>query len=97
MRVSTAEVVTGNAASYMRKLCQHWSHKFAVTVDGDHGTIELPAVKCDLRASSALLTVRLELKEDADETHVRKVVEEHLQRFGFREELMFVWTSTVER
>ena len=43
MRVSTAEVATENAASYMRKLCAHWSHKFAVTVEGDHGTIELPA------------------------------------------------------
>lgn len=96
MRVSTAEVATENAASYMRKLCAHWSHKFAVTVEGDHGSIELPAARCDLRASSALLTVRLELKEDADEARMRRVVEEHLQRFGFREELVFLWNSNAE-
>jgi len=97
MRVSTAEVVTENAASYMRKLCAHWSHKFAVTVEGDHGTIELPGAKCDMRASPAALTVRLELKEeDADEPRMRKVLEEHLQRFGFQEELVFVWKSTME-
>jgi hypothetical protein len=94
MRVSTAEVTTENAASYMQKLCAHWSHKFAVTVDGHHGTIELPTAKCDLRASETMLTVRLELQEDADEARMQKVVEEHLQRFGFREELVFVWNST---
>ncbi len=94
VRVSTAEVATGNAASYMRKLCAHWSHKFATTVDGDHGTIELPAVTCDLQALPTTLLVRLELKEDADEARMRKVLEEHLQRFGFREELVFSWTST---
>ena len=93
MRVSTAEVSTEHAASYMRKLCAHWSHKFAVTVDAGHGTIELPAAKCDLRASATTLTVRLELQEDADEARMRKVLEEHLQRFGFREELVFIWNS----
>jgi len=96
MRVSTAEIWSENAGSYMRKLCAHWSHKFAVTLDGDHGTIELPSAKCDLRASEAALNVRLELKEDADEARVQKVVEEHLKRFGFREELVFAWNSTAE-
>lgn len=96
IRVSTAEVPTENAASYLRKLCAHWSHKFTVTVADDHGTIELPAAKCDLRAHPTMLTARLELKENADEARMRKVVEEHLQRFGFREELVFVWTTTTE-
>ena len=96
IRVSTAEVSTENAASYMRKLCAHWSHKFPVTAENDHGTIELPAARCDLGASTTTLTVRLELKEDADEARMRKVVEEHLQRFGFREELVFTWNSTPE-
>ncbi len=95
MRVSTAEATTANAASYMRKLCAHWSHKFAVTVEGDHGTIELPATKCELQASETMLTVRLELTEDADEERMRKVLEEHLQRFAFREELVFAWKSSV--
>ena len=96
MRILTAEVSTENAASYMRKLCAHWSHKFAVEVSESHGTIELPAAKCDLTAAPETLTVRLELKEDADEARLRKVVEEHLQRFGFREELVFAWNSTTE-
>ena len=96
IRLSTAEVPTENAASYMRKLCAHWSHKFAVTVDTHHGTIDLPAAKCDLQASPRLLTVRLRLNDDADEARLRTVLEEDLQRFGFREELVFSWTSTLE-
>ncbi len=96
VKVSTAEVPTGNAASLMRKLCAHWSHKLPVTVEGDHGRIELPAAMCDLQASETTLTVRLKFKEGADEAHMRTVVEEHLQRFGFREELLFPWNSTLE-
>ena len=41
MNVSIAKVSTENASSYLRKLCQHWSHKFLVSFDAQHGTIDL--------------------------------------------------------
>jgi hypothetical protein len=46
-------------------------------------------------AGSYLLNVRLELQQGADDAHLRRFVEEHLQRFGFREELRFLWTTTT--
>ena len=87
----TATVNTGNASSYLRKLCQHWSHRFTVEYNPQHGTIQLPAALCTLDATPETLLVRLDLQEGADEARLRSVVEEHLQRFGFQEELVFVW------
>jgi hypothetical protein len=93
--IHIATVPTGNASSYLRKLCQHWSHRFPVEFNDEHGVIELPQAKCTLDAAPQNLTVRLDLPEDADEARMRRVVEEHLQRFGFQEELVFVWNRTV--
>jgi hypothetical protein len=87
----TATVSTKNASSYLRKLCQHWSHRFPVECNDIRGTIQLPSALCTLDATPETLLVRLDLEEGADAVRLRAVVEEHLQRFGFREELVFVW------
>lgn len=93
MRVLIASVPTENASSFLRKLCQHWSHKFTVSYDDRHGWIELPAATYILDTADHSLNARMELKEEANQARVEKVVEEHLQRFGFRETLVFSWNS----
>ena len=75
----------------MKQLCRHWGHKFPVEFDDATGTIELPQAQCVLSATPELLAVRLTLPDDADQERMERVVAEHLQRFGFREELGFDW------
>lgn len=94
MKRSEAEVSTDNASSYLRKLCQHWSHKFTVAYDDQQGTIELPQTLCVLHADAATLRVRLEMEGDGDEDRMEQVVAEHLQRFGFKETLVFAWVRS---
>ena len=89
--ITTGTAATVNAGSYLRKLCQHWSHRFTVAYDEQHGTIELPAALCTLDAAPDSLLIRLDLQKGADEARLRQVVEEHLQRFAFKEELVFLW------
>ena len=96
MKTALAEVTTENATSLLRQLCRHWAHKFPVTFNDEHGTIELPAAVCTLDAGAALLKVRVEVPEDGDLTRMEGVVAEHLQRFGFRETLVFDWKRPVE-
>ncbi|MGI4830739.1 MAG: DUF2218 domain-containing protein [Janthinobacterium lividum] len=91
MKISEADVVTEHATSYLRQLCRHWSHRFDVQFDDLHGRIALPEALCTLNATPALLQVRLELTEAADPARVEQVVAEHLQRFGFKEQLVFPW------
>ena len=94
MQTSEAHVPTEHATSYLRQLCRHWSHRFPVTFDDVNGRIELPSAVCLLSADPAQLKVRLELAEDADVARMETVVAEHLQRFGFREQLQFAWRHT---
>jgi hypothetical protein len=89
---SRAEVNTANGAALMRNLCNHWGHKFPVECAEKDGRIELPQAVCRLAAAPKSLAVRLELAEGADQSRLEAVVEEHLKRFGFREELVFAWT-----
>lgn len=91
MKISEAQVSTEHAVSYLRQLCRHWAHKFPVEFTDEQGRIELPAALCLLQSSPAVLQVRLELKSDADQERIEQVVAEHLQRFGFREQLVFDW------
>lgn len=90
----SAEVATPNASSYLRKLCQHWAHKFTVEYNDQHGTIQLPSFLCTLDASPDKLAIVLDLNEGADLARAQSVVEEHIRRFGFKEELVFLWTTT---
>ena len=91
MKISMADVKTENAQSYMKQLCRHWAHKFPVVFDEEQGTIDLAGAKCLLAVEAAQLKVRLELEETADQDRMERVVAEHLQRFGFRETLVFNW------
>jgi hypothetical protein len=95
MNVSIAQVSTENASSYLRKLCQHWSHKFPVSFDAQHGMIDLTVGKCILDAEEYALKVRLELAAEADKTQLQRAVEEHIKRFAFRETLVFDWNSSA--
>ena len=93
MNISIARVSTENASSYLRKLCQHWSHKFLVSFDAQHGTIDLAVGKCILDAEENALKVRLEMVAEGNEARLQQVVEEHIKRFAFRETLVFDWNS----
>ena len=91
MNLSRAEVPTANAVSYLRQLCRHWSHKFPVEFDDTHGRIQLPKAIVQLMPSPTALSVYLEVAAAEDQARMEEVVAEHLQRFGFKETLVFNW------
>ena len=92
MTTLTANVPTESASRYLQQLCKHWSHKFEVSFDPQQGTIALPFGKTDLHAGADALIVTIHLNDGADPERPKKVVEDHLNRFAFREgELQFDW------
>lgn len=91
MTTTEANVPTAHATSYLRQLCRHWGHKFPVTFDDSQGRIELPKAVCELAALPEELRVVLTVPDAADTNRMQEVVAEHLQRFGFREQLVFDW------
>ena len=93
MKLSRAEVPTAHAVSYLRQVSRHWAHRFTVELadDGSHSKIMLAQAVCNLMSSPTALSVYLEVEAEADQDRMEHVLEEHLQRFGFRETLAFHW------
>ena len=93
--VSVARVPTHSASRYLQQLAKHWSHKMAVTFDAEKGTVDFPnGARLEMRADSETLDCLLTVPEDGDAARMRTVVQEHLDRFAFREApLSFDWRS----
>ena len=93
MQTSEAHVVTVHGDRYIQQLAKHWGHKFPVEATGRGTVIDLPLGRCTLDAAGDRLHVALTGRPDADMPRFQQVVAEHLQRFGFRETLVFDWQS----
>ena len=91
MSTSTADVTTEHASRYLQQLCKHWAHKFPVTFDPTHGEIELTIGRTVMDADAATLHIALTASDAAQIDQLERVVEDHIKRFAFREELAFNW------
>ena len=91
MSTSNADVATEHASRYLQQLCKHWSHKFPVTFDPKHGEIELTIGRTVMDADATALHIALTAGDAAQMEQLERVVEDHIKRFAFREELIFSW------
>jgi len=91
---SMAEVATAQASRYLQQLCKHFAHRLTVTFTPQAGEITFPSGTCRLKATDDRLTLSLEAADDAQLLQLQDVVERHLVRFAFREELKLAWQRT---
>ena len=90
MAVATSRVPTNHASRYLQQLCKHWGHKYPVEFTPTNGRIEMSAGVLILDADSEGLGLNLTAAAE-DLTRMQDVVAEHLQRFAFKEVLVFDW------
>lgn len=88
-----ADIITTHGSRYLQQLCKHWSHKFTVEFDPNHGSIQLDAVLCKLLAAPDRLVVDVEGPDPEALPRMCDVVFEHIQRFAFRETLQAHWVE----
>jgi hypothetical protein len=89
---STAIVKTEHASRYLQQLCKHWSHKMVTEFDAKKGRIDFASgAQVFMNAAPEELTVRIETPDDEGLPRLETVVEDHIKRFAFREELEFAW------
>ncbi|SON54589.1 hypothetical protein HDIA_1048 [Hartmannibacter diazotrophicus] len=88
---STAEVPTASASKYLQQLCKHFQHKVPATFNAYAGRISFPAGDCDLSADDGVLKMTVTAKVASDLAQLQDIVDRHLVRFAFREELKVVW------
>ena len=93
MLVTEAKVPTAHASRYLQQLSKHWSHKFAVTFDATQSAIPFSEDrKAELTASPDHLQITLSVADEETRDRMQKVIEDHLNRFAFRETLEYAWT-----
>lgn len=91
-RMATAQ--TRKAKDYMRKLCIHWSHKFAVTYDDSQGQIDFGEQRtAELKVGAEELQVTVTAADDAQVDKLADIVAEHIIRYAQKESLTFDWRA----
>ena len=89
---SQARVRTPKARNYLIQLCKHFAHRIPATFADNHGRIQFDGGACELDADDASTLVIEVSAGNADSlTTLEDVVERHLKRFAFKEELSVPW------
>jgi uncharacterized protein len=90
---TTGFVATAKGERYIQQLIKHWSHKLSITEADGIATIPFsPDVTLTLKAGPAGIAVSLSAPDDTEDMRFRRVFENHLDRFAFREiPLGYAW------
>jgi hypothetical protein len=91
MTHSHAEIATASASRYLQQLCKHFAHKRPVEFDAAQGSIGFDIGECRLRADGERLLLDLVSPDGTQMSQLENVVERHLVRFAFREDLAIAW------
>lgn len=93
-QTAQGSAATEMGSRYLQQLCKHWSHKAKVDFDAQQGAIIFEnGNKVRLRATSDRLEILASTGPRGDLERWLNVVEKHLVRFAFREELQLEWAN----
>jgi len=85
-------VTTVNASSYLQRLCKHFAHKVPAEWDAAGGHAALPGGRAEFAATHDRLEIVIRGENPAGLDRARAIVEDHLLRYAFREDLApLVW------
>lgn len=91
MLTATASVETEKASRYLVQLCKHFAHKVPAEWTDTTGHVQLPPGDCRLTVDGNTLTMVCEAKDAEGLSVAKHIVEDHLVRFAWREELSVTW------
>ncbi len=84
-------VKTEKASRYLVQLCKHFAHKVPAEWSDTTGHAQLPPGPCHMMADEEALTVVCEAADDEGLARAKYIVEDHIVRFGWRENLTVTW------
>ncbi len=95
MQTRNGTMTTDRPARYAKQLAGHWARKGsageedgATVIRFDTGQVVV------LTPEDSLLRIAASVPDDGDPERFARVVAEHLQRFGQRDELEVVWDAS---
>jgi uncharacterized protein len=94
MASSSADIRTAKAQGYLIQLCKHFAHKIPATYADNRGCITFDMGVADLDATdTGVLNVVVSARDAEKLPVLEDVVERHLKRFAFKEELAVAWVQ----
>lgn len=87
MLTATAHCETPNAGKYLQQLCKHFGHKVEVAYADGHGECRFSCGTATMDAAPESLDIKVEAADAGGLTETKRVIESHLVRFAFRENL----------
>lgn len=87
MLEARARFETPNGSRYLQQLCKHFAHKVPVDYDTARGHAQLPPGPAELVADKTGLSMVVTAPDDEGLARAKFIVEDHLVRFAFRENL----------
>lgn len=95
---TTATLETPHAAKYIAQLCKHFAHKVDVTHSDGHGECRFVCGTAIMDANETSLLIRVSATDEDQSAETQDVIERHLVRFAFREELKpLKWQAVTNR
>ena len=89
---SIANIRTEKAQGYLIQLCKHFAHKIDASFADNKGRIAFGAGVCELNAEDThLLIAQVSTTDETQLATLEDVVERHLKRFAFKEDLSVQW------
>jgi len=86
MLTSTGRFETRNGSKYLQQLGKHFGHKIEVTFDDKTGEFALPPGPATLTADDTGLSAQISAQDDEGLKVAKHIIDNHLERFAFREE-----------
>lgn len=93
MPTADASVTSPKAGRYLAQLCKHFAHKVAVEWDPTAGHVDFGMGTCDMRLEEDVLILSCASPTPEGLARVKYIVEDHVVRFGWKEQLAVDWTS----
>lgn len=91
MHKTHSVVSTKLGSKYLQQLCKHFSHKVTVDFNPETARVDFPFGLCFMVATDNSLTFYIQSPKPEGLMRTQAVIDDHLLRFGFREELVIEW------
>ncbi len=88
-----SRVSSENASRYLVQLSKHFAHKTPVEYDDLRARIDFQPGICLLTADPMELVVTCEASTSTDLDRIKAIIEDHIVRFGWRDNIGVKWTN----
>lgn len=94
---ATAEWRTEHGGKYLVQLCKHFAHKIEVSYSETHGECRFTCGTAILDADDGVLKILATAADEEQLAETESVIERHLARFAFRENLEALQWQRLDR